>query len=91
MYAQIGLGVDPTGGVLILALGALLALAGLVSCIAGAALLVLSSGSRRKALLILFIGVVLLSPVLWFAYEIFAPDIPREKHWDLSASRSVAQ
>ena len=91
MHAQIGLGVDPTGGIIVILLGVVLAIAGLVSCVIGAVLLVRSWKSRSKALLILFLGLVLMSPALWFAWEMFAPDFPRDKSWDFSTSLSVAQ
>jgi hypothetical protein len=90
VLAQIGLG-DPTGGILVLLVVALLTVAGLVISIFGAVSLFRRGTSRYRSVATLLIGLVLMSPALWFAYQVFEEDLPRDKSWDFSSSRSVVQ
>jgi hypothetical protein len=91
MFAQIGLGVDPTGGIIVLLLGAALGGIGLVLCVVGGIRLFRARAPRYRSLLLFSFGLLLASPALWFAWEVFGPDIPTDKSWDFSASRSTAQ
>ena len=91
MFAQIGLGGDPTGGIIVLLIGGILAGLGLILCAVGGIRFFLPRASRRISLLLLFLGMLLASPAAWFAWEVFGPDIPRDKFWDFSSSRSIAQ
>ena len=91
MFAQIGLGIDPTGGIIVLLIGGLLGGLGLLLCVVGGIGFFRSSPSRGKSILLFLLGLVLASPAAWFAWEVFVPDFPRDKAWDFSASRSIAQ
>ncbi len=91
MFAQIGLGIDPTGGIIVLLLGGLLGGLGLVLCAVGGIRFFGSGASRFQSLFLVSVGLLLVSPAAWFAWEVFVPDIPRDKSWDFSTSRSIAQ
>ena len=91
MFAQIGLGVDPTGGIIVLLLGGLLGGLGLILCVAGGIGFFRSNTARGKWFLLFLLGLLFTSPAAWFAWEVFVPDFPRDKSWDFSASRSVVQ
>ena len=88
MRAQIGLA-DPSGGFFVLLLVGVLGLVGLGLGFAGAVLFV--RRHRYWAVSLLFLAMVLTSPALWFGWVLFAPELPRDKSWDFSASRDVAQ
>ena len=91
MFAQIGLGIDPTGGIIVLLVGGLLGGLGLVLCVVGGIGFFRPGPSRGKSALLLLLGLIMVSPAAWFAWDVFVPDFPRDKSWDFSASRSVAQ
>jgi hypothetical protein len=91
MFAQIGLGGDPTGGIIVLLIGGMLGGLGLILCAVGGIRFFLPRASRRRSLLLLLLGMLLASPAAWFAWEVFGPDIPRDKFWDFSTSRGIAQ
>jgi len=91
MFAQIGLGGDPTGGIIVLLVGGMLGGLGLILCAVGGIRLFRSGASRRSSLLLLLAGILLASPATWFAWEVFGPEFPSDKNWDFSSSRSIAQ
>ena len=91
MFAQIGLGGDPTGGIIVLLVGGMLGGLGLILFGVGGVRFFIPGASRRSSLLLLLLGMLLASPATWFAWEVFGPDIPRDKFWDFSTSRSIAQ
>ena len=90
MRAQIGLA-DPSGGILVLMAFAAMALLAIVLWIVAVVLFFRAKGYRSWACALVFLGLVLASPALWFAWEMFAPELPVEKSWDFSASRDIEQ
>lgn len=90
MFAQIGLS-DPTGGIFVLLAGAVAGALGLTLFVMGVIGLFRPAKPRRAPLLLAASGLMLTSPALWLAFVLFTPDIPRDKSWDFSASRSTAQ
>jgi hypothetical protein len=53
----------------------MLAVTGLAICIFGTIAIFHRGASRSKSVLILIIGLVLASPALWLAYEVFEVEI----------------
>jgi hypothetical protein len=87
--AQVGLS-SPLGGFFVLVAIAALALAGLAMA-AASSIQLARRGRSAARLAILILGLVFVAPAVWIGAVLLADEIPRELHWDLSASRSVAQ